>query len=280
MKRLAALTLLSLSLTTFTGCSQLASQDSVTNLQQRISVLESENAMLKQQLTSMHTTTTTETITNVPMSHKTFSDLTDETPNISMLRDMIKLGLFDEWGDKFDPNKTVTRSEYITWLFKAYNKMHADKPIQMAPGYKLEFTDVTDKSPTYRYIQAFSNAGYSVGYEDKTFKPDKVITREEMIALKQGVDGGQPMNAVPLNFTDQNQIDKQFYNAIYSDTVYKNGPKGSNLQRAFGPVKTFKPKAPVTRYEAIATLWQTDPYGQVTAELALKPTVNTATKEH
>ena len=43
------------------------------------------------------------------------------------------------------------------------------------------FSDINQNHPAYKYVQAFVNAGFAVGYEDKAFKPDQAITREEMI---------------------------------------------------------------------------------------------------
>ena len=44
---------------------------------------------------------------------------------------------------------------------------------------------------------------------------------------------------------------------IYFKTIIRdNGDRGSNIQRAFGSIKSFKPKEPVFGFEAAATLWQ------------------------
>ncbi|MCA9788268.1 MAG: S-layer homology domain-containing protein, partial [Cyanobacteria bacterium HKST-UBA05] len=123
----------------------------------------------------------------------------------------------------------------------------------------------------YKYVQALSNAGYSVGYEDGTFRPNAALTREEMIGIKVGLDKGkrvQPdrsmMNYV-WKFSDGDKVDERFTGYIYQDN-YGGGKKGNNIQRAFGKIGTFKPTQPVLRSEAAATLWQV---GSITAERAL-----------
>ena len=61
----------------------------------------------------------------------------------------------------------------------------------MAPQLSQQFKDLPAGHACYKYAQALANAGFSVGYVDGTFRPDKPITREEMIAMKVGVDMGK-----------------------------------------------------------------------------------------
>ncbi|MEM7593975.1 MAG: S-layer homology domain-containing protein, partial [Cyanobacteria bacterium P01_A01_bin.83] len=112
--------------------------------------------------------------------------------------------------------------------------------------------------PAYKYVQAFAHSGHSVGYPDNTFKPDLPITREEMIGIKQPLDAGtpdQPGNNI-WNFNDFDQIDPKFVPYIYLDYFIRSRGEGSNIQRAFGSIKSYKPKEPVLGYEAIGSIWQ------------------------
>lgn len=201
-----------------------------------------------------------------PKAAHIFIDL-EEVPQADMIKDLDKLGLFDGSSDKFDPNSPVSRAQYIEWLFKAYNLLEPEsKKIRLAPQLKPVFKDVPDTHPQYKYIQALANAGYSIGYEDGTFRPDKPLTREELMGIKVAVDVGKAlppwrsqMEAV-WKFSDAKQVDERFTGYVHQD-FYVSGPKGSNMQRAFGSIGAFKPKQPVLRSEAAATLWQIGQFG-------------------
>jgi outer membrane murein-binding lipoprotein Lpp len=198
--------------------------------------------------------------------HPEFTDLT-EVAQRPMIEELSKLGVFDGMTGNFDPDKTITRGQYVTWLYKAYNTlMPVDKQIHLAPSASPFFKDLPPDNPAYKYAQALANAGFSVGYEDKTFRPDKPISREEMIGLKVGVDAGKSFEpyrgqmAFVWKFSDSKDVDERFTGYIHQD-YYTSGPYGSNIQRAFGKLGQFHPKASCTRAEAAGTLWQMGQFG-------------------
>jgi hypothetical protein len=195
-----------------------------------------------------------------------FSDLT-KTPTASLITDLAKLGIFGDTQGKFFPNRAITRGEYAQWLYKAYNALEPEaKQIRTAPQLAPIFRDLPTTHPQYKYIQALANAGYSIGYEDHTFKPDKPLTREEMLGIKVGVDVGKTLEPwrsqmdTVWKFSDGKQVDERFTGYINQD-YYVSGPKGSNIQRAFGSIGALHPKQAVLRYEAAATLWQIGQFG-------------------
>jgi hypothetical protein len=246
-------------------------------LKQENERLKSELATLKTQVTAStsqatQNTSATEGATSYPaVSPQAFKDVSTDVPTHELINDLALLKVFDGIGTEFKPFQPITRGEYIIWLYKAYNAQRSpDKQIRLSPAFTMPFSDLAESHPAYKYVQAFANAGFSVGYENKTFGPDKPLTREEMIAIKHGVDGGEMYSNIPTEFSDDKLIDKRYHNDVYSEGIFKNdGPKGNNIMRAFGPVKTFKPKEKVLRYEAAATLWQTDHRGRVTTGIAL-----------
>jgi|688.fasta_scaffold58962_3 hypothetical protein len=240
----------------------------------------------KTQSITQTTQVVTKTETNLENNQANqFADLQD-VETAGEIEDLNKLGVFNKFivGNEFKPYEPITRAEYISWLYTAYNtiRSQSDKIRLAPPNIQAKFSDVPSTNEVYKYIQALANAGYSVGYEDGTFKPDQPITREELIAIKVGLDSGkasQPVGVADLNstwgFADSKDIDKRYSGYIYSDSFkYNNGgnPKysRSNIIRAFGKLGTFKPKEPVLRHEAAATLWQVDEFGNATAELTLK----------
>jgi hypothetical protein len=114
-----------------------------------------------------------------------------------------------------------------------------------------------------------------IGYDKTTFRPDKALSREELIAIKCGLDQGgvqyknQGYDEVSRvwNWTDVRKISPQYLDAIYSE--HFNDAK--NVDRAFGAVKLFRPQQAVTRGEAAICLWRIgDGSQKTTAAEALK----------
>lgn len=226
-------------------------------------------------LSASSTTTTTTTTSDVSATvtpktetanHPSFTDL-DDVAQRPMIEELAKLGVFDGMGKDFEPYKKISRGEYVTWLYKAYNAiMPTDKQIHLAPNASHFFKDLKADNPAYKYAQALANAGFSVGYEDGTFKASQPITREELISMKIGVDCGKSFDPwrsqleTVWKFSDSKNIDERFTGYVHQD-YYVSGTYGSNIQRAFGKVGTFHAKSPVTRCEAAGTLWQMGQFG-------------------
>lgn len=250
------------------GCSKSMDAD-IAELEQ----LRTENAQLKAQLAAL-STKAPEKASARAASGNTFDDLADYSTR-ELIEDLATLGVFDDLHGSFEPDKPITRGEYITWLYRANNAIRPSaEHIRLAPQIQPKFSDLKPEHPAYKYVQALANAGYSVGYEDGTFKPDQPLTREEMIAIKVGLDVGAvspdpSQMAYETKFSDASQVDKRYTGYILKDR-YIGGKVGGNIERAFGALKTFQPKAPVLRHEAAATLWQLDQFGHKTAGKALE----------
>lgn len=182
-----------------------------------------------------------------------FQDI-EELPSKKYISQLQQLGVFEIEDNQFKPYETLTRGDYIIWLFKANNAIRPEKEhLVLDPTYNPEFTDLSKDHPAFKYVQAFANAGYAVGYEDKTFKPDQPITREEMIAIKVGLDTGrniEPLQGVTLSYADADKVSPRYTGFVWEDHTQDNIP------RAFGNIKQFKPKQAVKRFEAASTLWK------------------------
>lgn len=257
-------------------CLSSCSSDKVTveQLQSEISNLKAENQKLREQLASkpaadqsaaVTTSQSTETKSSRQYKEPRFTDI-DSSPSKAFIHDLAMLDVYDGTVTEFKPNEPITRGEFVTWLFKANNAiLPTDKHFRIDPGSKSVFPDVDKNHPAYPYIQALSKAGFSVGYDDGTFKPDKPVTRQEMIALKVGVDSGKDLGPDDdghfneMGLTDKDQVDKRYRNYIYSDTYFR-GELGDNSERAFGKIRTLKPSQAVLRHEAAAALWKFGQY--------------------
>ncbi|WP_018249091.1 S-layer homology domain-containing protein [Orenia marismortui] len=74
---------------------------------------------------------------------------------------------------KFHPNQATTRGEFAYSLAKAMN---------LETSTNSELTDISNH-PSKGYISALVKRGIITGYPDKTFRPEKKITRAEIITM-------------------------------------------------------------------------------------------------
>jgi S-layer homology domain len=191
-----------------------------------------------------------------------FSDIA-EVNSQKYINDLVAIGFFNDMGlsGQFYPFNGITRGEFAFWIFKARNLIHKDQPktqIRIAnPNTPPYFKDVPSTHPYYKYIQSLAENGFSVGYGDGTFRPDKVLTREEMIGMKVAVDDKAREPADPVNynkkFTDHTQIDRRFVNYVYFDEF---GYCMDHFARIYGETNLYKPKQPVLRHEAAVAVWR------------------------
>ena len=301
MLNTARLLTFAFSISLLSGCAASYQGDSA--LKDRVTALEAENRTLKLQLEQTRQIVAAKATasdraradagTDVaadsrPASREAAVEQTGFTdlgghPAEDMITELASLKVFGGTGSTFHPNETITRAEYCKWLYKAYNAiMPEQKQLRLTPASAQIFRDCTPAHPDYEYVQALANAGYSIGYDDGTFKPEQPLTREEMLGIKLGVDVGKKldpwrsqMEAV-WKFSDGKQVSERFTGYVHQD-YYVSGPHGCNIQRAFGKIGAFRPKQPVLRAEAAATLWQIGQFGETqktTAAAALKEKVD------
>ena len=176
-----------------------------------------------------------------------------------MAMDLDKLGVFDDLEQKLNLNEPITRGEYITLIYRANNAIRRKQDrIYLAANYDPQFTDIDSSHPAYKYVQAFANAGFSVGYEDNTFKPDQFLTREEMVVLKVVVNGDSPhknqSTSNAFNFNDFEELEPKYRSYFFQAKVTRG--QDDSVSRAFGNIRLLKPKQPVLGYEAVATIWR------------------------
>ncbi|MBV8116766.1 MAG: S-layer homology domain-containing protein [Candidatus Eremiobacteraeota bacterium] len=148
--------------------------------------------------------------------------------------------------------------------------------IRPSQSTSSSYPDVATSHPDFSYIQGMYDAGFSVGFPDKTFKPDANLTHEQMIAIKESVDrGGVDKYYVTYwasttpNWKDKDQINKIFQGAVAEDSGLDRSVVSQwnlpayvigNVGRAFGAIAMFRPQQPVTRAEAALVLWKIGPH--------------------
>lgn len=234
-----------------------------------ITKLQSENNLLKQlpqpssspQPTPSASPIPTESPSTTPSISPTQVDFDDIKGGFGEkeISQLAQLGVFDTTTNKFKPQQPITRGEFIRWLVRANNAIWADKPdkiIPLAKGRTVTFTDVPPTYPDFRYIQGMVNAGFPIGYEQNTFKPNELLTREQMISIKVGLDAGriQPTSAQLPPWTDKAQISHQFLPSIEAEYESSNR-QIQNIERTFGAIISFQPQASVTRAQAAVCIF-------------------------
>lgn len=225
----------------------------VQELEAKIAELQKTGGSSTQATSTQPTTETNQTSapsTNVAAKFTDIAGVFGEKE----IKDLAAKGVFDIQAPTFEPTKPIKRAEFITWLVKANNAIRpADKQIRLPDAdEKPAFPDIDPSNPNFKYVQAMSNAGWSVGFTDKTFKPDKVLTREEMIAIKRPLDegfGGSNDDYVK-KWTDSDKISKEFQHPMSMEAF-----SDKNWSRLFGATKSCSPQKPVSRGEAAVCMW-------------------------
>ena len=102
--------------------------------------------------------------------------------------------------DTFEPERQITRAEFATLAVKA---------LGLSDSTSAGFADVTEGAWYFDSVNAAANAGLIVG-SDGYFRPDDVITREEMaviIAKAYALCGGEAGESGAIDrFSDKDQI--------------------------------------------------------------------------
>jgi hypothetical protein len=195
------------------------------------------------------------------------------------IEDLAKLGAFGTPAGTFNPTGSITRADFVHWLVTANNAIWANNPDRMirpSQSSTSAYPDVPTSHPDFPYIQGMYDAGFSVGFPDKTFKPDEKLTHEQMIAIKESVDRGGVdkyyvtwWESTTPNWKDKAQINKIFRGAIAEDSGLDRSVVSEwslpsyvigNVGRAFGAIAMFRPQQPVTRAEAALVLWKIGPH--------------------
>ena len=168
----------------------------------------------------------------------------------------------------FQPNEPITRREYAKWLVTANNKYYdssSGNKIRLAgKNTNPAFKDIGINDPDFAEIQGLAEAGLipsplTNSSEDVLFKPDSLLTREDLVTWKVPLDTRQALPKADVKaiqeawgFQDASKIDPLALPALFAD--YQNSDR-SNFKRIFGYTTLFQPKKAVTRAEAAASLW-------------------------
>ncbi len=172
-----------------------------------------------------------------PEEKQMFSDVPDTHWAYASINQLCQKGAVSGYKDgSFRPDSPITRAEFITILVKALNlKAAATTP---------NFSD-TAGHWAQENIAAASSLGIAGGYTDGGFKPDALITREQMavMAVKAaGVTTGFGETA----FADNDQISFWAQGSVLAAV-------DADIMTGY-PDNTFRPQGNATRAEAVCII--------------------------
>lgn len=140
-------------------------------------------------------------------------------------------------GNKFNPEGTMTRSEFVNSLLKVI-KRENEKVVQ-----KTTFKDVNTTTPNEKSIKISEQIAMAFGYPDKTFKPSSNINHNETMSMISNITNASYAAADITGFKDYEEIPlwaKRAYIKNVANGIYVNYPDGQK----------FTPSNNLTRAEA------------------------------
>jgi hypothetical protein len=143
-------------------------------------------------------------------------------------------------GKYFQPDRSITRAELTSILVKALR-------LPAASG-QTAFTDVPAQEWYAGSIAAATQAGLVKGYDNGTFRPDGMVTREELATvLARGLNLTPPTGA-SITFSDAGEVSawaKESLTALAATGLVQGYPDG-----------TFQPRGMVTRAECAVFVYR------------------------
>lgn len=158
----------------------------------------------------------------------------------SNINKLVALGAIKGYPDgSFKPDKKITRAEFIAILINA---------LKLSGKSGKAFTD-TANHWAKDYISTASAYGIIAGFDDDTFRPNDIITREQMMVMVVNAAKLTQVNDDEAAFTDKSDISPWASGAI--NAAKKNGIIGGY------PDNSFKPLDNATRAEAVTVIVKT-----------------------
>jgi hypothetical protein len=147
----------------------------------------------------------------------------------------------------------------------AYFPVESGNFIKVAQSGDSTFTDVEQESTDWKWIQGMANAGYIIGYDELNFKPGKELSREEMMAIRCGLEYTITSNDIERieknldvyrkdleeRFNDASKIERKYVASYFKDM----DNAFMIFRSAFGSTRILLPQKKLTREEAAATIW-------------------------
>lgn len=155
------------------------------------------------------------------------------------LLELSYMDIIKGYGDKtVQPDRTISREEFVAMLVRAIGLPTDDE-------FRENYTDVTDKHWSHKYITAAKENGLLTIFSGFYFYPYKEITREEMAVITAKAVQNADVTGQKLSFKDIPQYYK------YKESI----DKVTELGIITGlPDGRFDPKGKATRAQAAAVI--------------------------
>lgn len=140
-------------------------------------------------------------------------------------------------GNKFKPESSITRSDFVTALLKVIRRQNE------LVTQKTTFKDINNSTPNKKNVVLSEQIRMAFGYPDKTFKPSSAINHNETMSMIANITNSDYVAADITAFNDYKQIPlwaKRAYIKNVANGFYVNYPE---------PL-TFNPTNNLTRAEA------------------------------
>ncbi|MGV8121559.1 MAG: S-layer homology domain-containing protein [Candidatus Xenobiia bacterium LiM19] len=203
----------------------------------------------------------------LPESDISYTDISESTFRLQIIG-LARMGIFNKVTGEFRPDEPISRSEYIRWLVRTNNVFFPTETgnfIKVAQSGDSTFRDVTPENPDWKWIQGMANAGYIIGYDEVNFKPEKEISREEMMAIRCGLEYNITLKDIERieknlaiykkdleeRFNDASKIERKYVAAYFKDM----DSSFLIFRSAFGTTRILLPQKKLTREEAVSTMW-------------------------
>lgn len=149
----------------------------------------------------------------------------------SSIETLNELGVMNGYEGFSNPDSIITRGEFTALITRAFGMKSA--------GGSKEFADIKKDHIFYDAVMAASTAGIIDGFEDGTFRPDNMITREEIMLIVSRLSYGYASKAATFKDISADYIYLPQLYKICEDGIIGGYPDG-----------TFKPYNRTTRAEA------------------------------
>ena len=159
------------------------------------------------------------------------------------LETLIENDIIQGTGGGLNLSGDVTRAEFAAMALRALGLKEQ--------AYEANFIDVAEGDWYANIVSAAVSAGWLHGYEDKTFRPNAPITREEMAAVAAAVTGGAAEED-KTGFTDQGSF-SDWSRPLISASA------GRGLISGF-PDGAFHPKDKTLREQAMVVIYRITEY--------------------
>lgn len=166
--------------------------------------------------------------TTVPSSAATISDVSSDYWANVEINNVVDNNVMSLSGDKFNPEGSVSRVEFVQSLLKVLTNDNLDVTINNI------FSDVKKCDSYYSDVLRSQQLGLVYGYPDGTFKPSKLMSRAETQSVVSHITKDMPADLSILNkYVDADKVPAWAREAeakTLNYGIYANYPNANELR--------------------------------------------------